>query len=200
MPLDLVVKDNIKDVARQLNDLQKKQLPYATAAAMTATIKDCQGALTREAQTVFNNKKVWYKQQQPTGIKVVTADKKLWPALVATVYSKAYFLSLQTDGGIKTPFKSKSLLIPTANTPKTLANALGPEKVLAQKNTFSNKRGIFKKTGGKKNPVVKKIFTRAYSAVVPKRYFFDEVAQREAKKKFPNNFYQRLSIALRTMR
>jgi hypothetical protein len=78
-----------------------------------------------------------------------------------------------------------------------MQNALGPEKVLAQKNVFSNRKGIFKKTGGKKNPVVKKMFTRTPSANIKPIFQFGETARRLALANFPSKFLQNLAKAIR---
>lgn len=198
MAFSISVKNDIKKATKFLNNLQKKQLPYATSLALKNTIEDCQKALIKEAETVFNNKKPWYRPTQPTGIKRRYSKKTEWPNMSATVYCNAPFIRLQVEGGIKRPTRSKNLLIPTANTAAGNRNAKGPEKLLKQKRVISNKSGIFKLTGSKKNPVIKKHFTRAPSAQIKKRFRFNETAARIAKLKFKPNFMSALNRALAT--
>ena len=59
MSLHLSIKADIKQVTKMLDNFQKKQLPFATSKALKDTIEDCQKELIKQAQRVFDNKKVW---------------------------------------------------------------------------------------------------------------------------------------------
>lgn len=52
--MSLSVKDNIDAVARRLTDVERRQLPFALARAMTLTAKDAQKAVTDEMRRVFD--------------------------------------------------------------------------------------------------------------------------------------------------
>jgi hypothetical protein len=53
--IDMSVKADFKAVEKQLNNLQKKQLPYATALALTRTTQTIQKLQVREMERVFDS-------------------------------------------------------------------------------------------------------------------------------------------------
>lgn len=197
--IDLNVKSNIKEVTRHLNDIQKKQVPFAAARALTWTAQDAQSYIQDKIQTIFNITKKWWLKQQPTGIKIIPAKKN---HLVSSVYTDAYFGPLQEEGGTKRPRRSKSLLIPTDKTPKSRRKAGGAAASLKAQNVFSDKRGIFRRTGGRKrkNQKLAMLFHRDDSAKIKPRFGFKTMAAKIAAKKFKDNFLKSLEQALKTMR
>ena len=53
------VSDNIKDVIAGMDDVARRQVPFATAQALTRTAKSVQGALERELVSVFDRPTPW---------------------------------------------------------------------------------------------------------------------------------------------
>jgi hypothetical protein len=198
---ELNIESNIKEFMKSLDDDQKKQVPYATKLALDETAKDVQDDLVIQAQTVFNNKTKWYVQgSRATGIRIIKAKKKL---LIATVYTDAYFAGLQEEGGIKRPYRSKTLLIPTKNAPVSPRRAGGAvARALRSKNVFSDKRGIFQRTGGtkRKNQKLILLFHRDETANIKPRFEFKRTAFRTAYRVFEMNFWAGLHEAMRTAR
>lgn len=197
--IDLNVKNNVKDFTRHLNRIQKKQLPFATARALTWTAQATQKALQDWVQKVFNVTKKWWLKQQPTGIKIKPAQKT---RLIAEVYTNAYFADLQEKGGTKRPHRSRSLLIPTDKVPKSRRKAGGAAQMLKTKNVFSTSKGIYRRKGGKKrkNQRIELLFTKEKIAQVKPRLRFAETAARIAFATFPRKFLDSLQRALKTAR
>jgi hypothetical protein len=111
------VKVDATDLVKGLSDLQKNQLPYAMAKALTATAKDAQTSVQASLSEKFHLRNNWTKQ----GIRVKPAEKKEWP-ITADVHSDTSnrstgapdYLGLQEDGGEKVPINGRHhLAIPT---------------------------------------------------------------------------------------
>jgi hypothetical protein len=192
------VKSNVKEFTRHLNRIEKKQIPFATARALTWTAQDAQKEIISRIQAVFRNKKKWWLKQQPTGIKIIPARKT---RLVSTVYTDAYFANLQELGGTKRPHRSKVLLIPTDKVPKSRRKAGGAATMLTQKNVFSTPRGIYRRKGGKKrkNQTIELLFHKSGTAQIRPRFHFKSTAG-HASERFKVNFIKSLHQALKTMR
>ena len=197
--ISLNVKHNIKEFTKYLTDIEKKQIPMASAEGLTKTAQAAQEAIQNRIQSIFNNRKKWWVKGSPIGIRIISAKKN---KLIAIVYTKASFANLQEDGGTKRPTRSKSLLIPTDNTPKNARKAGGAAQVLRNNNVFSDKRGIFKRTGGKKrkNQKLVILFHRDKTANIKPLLEFMSTAYKTASNTFEGNFYRALSKALQTAR
>lgn len=193
-------KSNIKDFTRHLDKVQKKQIPFATARALTWTAQDAQKAIIRRIQAVFQNRKKWWLKQQPTGVKIKSATKKY---LVAKLYTLAHWGPLQESGGTKHPKRSKNLIIPTDKVPKSRRQSGGAKKMLdSSKNVFSTAKGIYRRKGGKKrkNQTVELLFHKDKTAEIKPRFEFKETAAKTAIMKFKKNFYKSLASALKTIK
>lgn len=143
--MQLNVMSNVKDFSRYLTKVQRKQVPFATARALTWTAKESQKAIADAMPRTFNVTKKWWLQKQPTGIKVKSAKKA---ELEAIVYSMAYFLKLQEEGGTKIPMKGRGILIPTQLTPKYGRRSGGAGKLIAGKKVLKFKKKTSAGKGG----------------------------------------------------
>ena len=195
--IGLSVRSNVKEFTRGLDRVQKRQVPFATARALTWTAQDAQKEIIIKIPSIFNITKKWFLKQQPTGIKITPA-KKL--RLIASVYTVAYFAKLQEFGGTKRPRKGKNLLIPTERVPKSRRKSGGAGIMLKQKKTFSTKTGVYRRKGPKKKSVVELLFWRSRDADIKPRFGFRRMAREIAKRRFARNFKRSLSKALATAR
>lgn len=152
--MSLSVMSNVKDFARHLDKVQKKQLPFATARALTWTAKESQKEIAAAMPRTFNVTKKWWTQKQPTGIKVKSAKKA---DLEAIVYTTAYFMKLQEEGGIKFPFRGRGILVPTALTPKYGRRSGGSKKLIAGVKVLKFKKGTKAGAGGKRSTSADKV-------------------------------------------
>jgi hypothetical protein len=210
--MELNVKSNAKAFIRQLSDVERKQVPFALARALTWTVQECQKAEQDRIPKTFNVTKKWWMKRQPTGIKIHPA-KKGGP-LAAEVFTKAYFAWLQEEGGQKIPYKGKGLLIPSTNVPKYGRKAGGAKRVLAGKRVLrrggkssgsviftmqSGKRGAFRRKGKRKYPI-ELLYTYKSIATIAARFGFRDLAYKVAVNVFEKKFSQSLAQALRTAR
>lgn len=60
--ISINVSDNIKDVTRGLDDFARRQVPFATAKALTDTAKGVQAELHREIKSVFDRPTPWIQR------------------------------------------------------------------------------------------------------------------------------------------
>ena len=197
--MDLQVRGDVKKFTRHLSKVQKKQVPFATARALTWTVKDIQKAIIKKIPSIFNVTRKWWAAKQPTGIKIIPAKKI---RLIASVFTKAHWGILQEKGGTKRPHKSKNLIIPTDKVPKSRRKAGGASVMLKNKNVFSTKRGIYRRKGGKKrkNQTLELLYTKERTAQVQPRFNFKRMARRVAIARFKHNFFKSLSMALKSAR
>jgi hypothetical protein len=142
--MSLSVVSNVRDFTRYLDKVQKKQLPYATARALTKTAQEAQKELQAAMPRTFNVTKKWWLKQQPTGIKIQSAKKA---DLEAVVYTAAYFARLQEEGGIKIPFRGRGILVPTELTPRYGRRSGGSTKLIAGAKVLKFKKGARKSPG-----------------------------------------------------
>lgn len=205
------LKSNVKQFTRHLNNVQKRQVPFATARALTWTAKATQAELQRLMPMTFNVTRKWWLKTQPTGIKITPA-KKLDP--VAVVYSKAYFANLQEQGGIKHPFKGRGILVPTEQVPKYGRKAGGAAKVLAGRKilrsggkaggdpivTMPNGcKGVFRRRGKKRLPI-ERLYSFVPEANIRPRMNFKAHAAQTVRKQFNPLFQKSLAMALASAR
>jgi hypothetical protein len=153
--MSMSVKSNVKDFVKHLDKVQKKQVPFATARALTWTVKESQKAIQEAIPHTFKVTKKWWLAKQPTGIKVRSAKKT---DLEAVVYTTAYFAKLQEEGGIKIPFRGRGILVPTELTPRYGRRSGGAKKLIAGVKVLKfKKRTSAGKGGGKRSTTAGKV-------------------------------------------
>jgi hypothetical protein len=203
------VESNIKAFTRRLDKIHRRQIPFATARALTWTAKEAQAAIQNQIPIIFKVSRKWWLAKQPTGIKIRPATK-IEP--VAAVYTQAYFADLQERGGTKIPFKGRGLLVPTEQVPKYGRKSGGAKKVMTGKKiirkggrsdgdpivTMPNSvKGIFRRRGKKRLPI-ERLYTFAESALIHPRMNFRKLAAFVAKKEFDRQFKKSLSMAMKS--
>lgn len=205
--LKLNVKSNVKQWTKGLDSVSKKQVPFATARALTRTAQQSQADIIGAIPKIFNNNRKWWLKQQPTGVKIQMAKKT---DLEAVVYTNAYFAAWQEEGGIKLPFTGGGILVPTLKVPKYGRKAGGAAKVMAGKTICrmggkpggspiikmkTGKRGVFRRKGKKK---IELLYNYVPQAHINARFGFKKMAHQSAKKNFETEFNKSLKAAIRT--
>lgn len=207
--IKLDVRSNIKQFSKHLDGIQKKQVPFATARALTWTAQESQKDIQTAIPNIFNVTKKWWMKQQPTGVRITPAKKT---DLEAVVYTKAYFADLQERGGIRTPYQGGGLLVPTDRVPKYGRKAGGAGKVLAGKKILrkggkpdgspvlkmkSGKQGVFRR---KSKKTIELLYTYIPRAQVRARFGFAKMAKQSAMQNFDKKFVRSLKAAIKTAR
>ena len=114
--MQISVKADIKRLTRGLNDIQKKQIPFATSRALNdvaATV--AMKSLRQKAQEVFEGGATGFTK---TGFRYEKGNKNNLMSKVFIEGARADFLKFQIAGGTRFP-ERRSLMIPTKHTKLT---------------------------------------------------------------------------------
>ncbi len=187
---------NKSSVEIKFNEALQKQLPYATAKALTALGKDCADFSNKNMENVFDNPTPWTKKA--TGSTYATKNKPVTEIFIKD--NQLNYLKYQIVGGVRYPIK-KGIHTPVnigLNKYGNLAkNALN--KLRARKNTFfaviKGIPGLWVR--GSKNSVKLAVSFKKkvqYEATFP----FGENVVEHAKKVWDKHFLENLKKALRT--
>lgn len=127
----LTIRSNIDEIARELDDVHRSQLPFARSLALTRTAQDAQAKLRSSLRTHFTIRNAWVRGS----IKIDKANKKNQTptATVGSVYGP---MALHVEGGEKT---SPHAVVPIAARPRPKAKTepdTFPSRLLAQPNFF----------------------------------------------------------------
>ena len=191
--MEIIVKDNIKEFTRWLDEIHKKQIPFATSRALNDTAVDVQEAEVSVVKRVFRSLKTWWLKQQPTGIKVKFSNKQ---NLHARVFTDAYFAEIQEKGGTKKPRRARNLAIPTEKVPKKYRTSHGAKEMIEQRNkVFATPKGVFRRTGKR---TIQLLWSLSPVAIIKPRFPFHETAEQIALRRFNVHFPERLKQAIAT--
>ena len=135
--LSLNVGSNINQVAGWLTNVQRKQLPFATAGALTDTAFDVRKHVVEK--TFPRDFDLKNKRFAGATLRVDKANKRNLRAAVYDRLGREY-LETQARGGIKRPIDGRNIAIPTQHTKRTASGKVGaakrPRAVLGKPNTF----------------------------------------------------------------
>lgn len=204
MSFPIQVKSNAKEVGRFLLNVHQKQIPFATAGALTSTAFDVRKELIESTYPKA------FALKNKTFPRVVTnvkkASKRNLVASVGNVSGRVIdYLSLHAEGGVKTP-RGNSLAIPTKNTKRgskgAVPKAQRPRALLAKKGAFvtsiNGTRVIMQKE--KRGGVAKVKYVLTPKAKIDKALRFYEDARRVVNKVFDHNFSKAFFRAIKGSR
>jgi hypothetical protein len=198
------VKTNAKEVGRFLSNVHRKQIPFATAGALTSTAFDVRKEVVDKTYPKAFKVKNTRFPSLVTNVK--KANKKNLTAVVGNITGRAIdYLSLHAAGGVKRP-RGRSLAIPTKNTKRgskgAVPKAQRPRALLSKKSAFvtsvNGTRVIMLK--GKKGAPAKVKYVLTPSAKIDKALLFFEDARRVLDKVFDRHFVKSFSRAIKTAR
>jgi hypothetical protein len=117
-------KADFRPMQRQLDDFAKRQVPFATAKALTQTAKAAAASTKRELPSIFDKPTPF--TMNSIGVQPATKSKP--EARVFIKATQAEYLERQETGGTRTP-KKVALVIPQAAKRNAYGNL--PRKALA---------------------------------------------------------------------
>jgi len=197
MAASLSIKSDMKSAQRWLNDVQRRQIPYATSRAINDTLKTCRKAVINGIIRRQESKKAWWNNKR-SGINIEWSNKH---NLTGSVGTRIYWAHLAEHGGIKIPHKgNRNLAIPQPIVPKSRRKSGGVRIMAAQKKTFFNKNGLYRKKGSKKNRSIELLFRFVSRANIKPWMRLRDTAQNAALKSFRKHFDFWLRKALKTAR
>ena len=137
------VRKALKPALKRLSDLEKKQVPFATAQALTAVAKLAQGAVRAELPSVFD-------RPTPFTINSIAVTPARKTNLTAVVFAKdiaAQYLLPYEDGGTQFLGAKRALLAPVQQRTNKYGNVtLGTlSRLKAKPNVFTGR--IVTRTG-----------------------------------------------------
>lgn len=134
MAFDISIKSNVREVARRLDRIQKKQLPFAISVALNKTAEFTATNLNNDTRRYFENPTPF--TQRAFGFK--KSNKRNLTARVFARRTQNEYLQYQVFGGIKRP-QGRALVLPEnirlnryGNIPR---NSI--KRLLARRDTFS---------------------------------------------------------------
>ncbi|MDA9163857.1 hypothetical protein N9N97_03130 [Rickettsiaceae bacterium] len=192
--MQISIESNLKKISKQLDHMQRKQLPFATSRALNKIAVVAQDSIIKSIPHIFKNSKVWWRKNQPTGIKVKFSNKY---ELVSAVYTRAYFARLQEDGGIKRSRSGKDLAVPASGVQKKFRRSDALRREQGNSRIFKSKSGksILRRVGKKQ---VQKLYTLTPQAKVKARFGFNRMAYKVFTRQFDRIFSEQLNYALRS--
>lgn len=204
--LDFNVKADIKEVTRYLDNVQRKQVPFALARALTQTAWDTSKAEAAELDRIFDRPTPFTKR----AFTVRKATKTSPTATILLKPKQADYLHYQITGGLRLP-ERRAIPIPV----KARTNRYGNrsrgliDRLLRREDTFSGQpkgqpeanEGIYQRPRrikrGKAGQLRLMIGYRKRAAYRPLWQFHKNLA-RHAARIFPEKFRASLINALRT--
>ena len=195
--MDFNIKSNIQEFER-LVGRQKKQVPFATSKAINDTFKGMRPYLIRHIKRRQKSKKAWWNNKR-TGINRTFANKRMVP-MRGSIYTAIWWAGLQEHGGIKTPYRGDHIAVPTKKAPAYARKSGGVKKVLKGKKVWANEKGVYRRKGSKKSPVVEKLHTFTGKAVIKPMLGFKTTCHKFARRNFPKIHSKNMIKALKTAR
>ena len=180
-----------------------RQLPFALASALTATVKNAQSAIINSLDDQFTIRSQWWKPSNRFGIKIKAAKKN---NPVAEVGTNADWLEKFETGKDKLP-RGRSLAIPTDNVrrnKKQIITRGNRPKALRSKRTFvlPTKSGpvLFQRKYRGKRSYIVPLYNLDPKAKIEKNSPVIEPALKSIRDNLNKNFVKSMDQALRTAR
>lgn len=198
MTIQFAVKDNIDQVVREVERRFARQVPFATAKALTETAKDVQRAVVEQLPAIFDRPTPFTMR----GIGVSYATKATLTSRVFIKDIQRGYLQLEVTGGTRTPSK-RALVVPSGvdlnaygNMPRNKLKAL-----LARKDVFSGKvrgvGGIWQRTADGR---LKLLVAYEPKATYRQRFPFGPIARQTIERRLLPNFRAAMAAAIASAR
>lgn len=192
------VTSDLKHLERRLTNIEKKQLPFATARALTNTAKLVQQDEIKQLEKDIDRPTPFTKR----AFYVRSAKKKHLVATVGIKEIQANYLGLQIQGGTQRP-KGKALVQPANIRLNKYGNLTKGKikKLLAKTNVFSaninGTAGIWQRD---KKGRLKLLIRYKERQQHTKRFQFYETGLKSARRNFFSEFKKSFDAAIKTAR
>ena len=208
--MDIKIETNIKRVVKQLNVIERKQIPFATSVAINETIgtkhtKGLRAVIAREMNKRLDRPKVSTTRvgSPNTGnnaLYFLRSGKKNLTATLGFKYWASAFMKFLVFGGTRTTGKNIPIPTPAAKIDKFGNIYRKRGGLVRKKNQFFGKsgQGVFERAKKKDKPKLIIAFKKSvnYKPIFP----FYEIAGRYIGFTFPKKFNEALTKALRSAR
>lgn len=200
-----------KGLARWLEDLASKQVPFVMSLAVNETAKDAQKTLREQLPKHFTVR----SPRTRKGIRFERSHKKRWPKIEASVGSLDEYMGRQAKGGTKRA-KSDRMAVPSRKirgpggkrktTPAKWPNALIAKDKRKKVPKLSIRPGsagsllLYKRAGGKRNQRFELLYVLVKKAKVPRRWPLEKTVEDVVAKRWSGNVLAAARRAMRTAR
>lgn len=192
--MQLSIRSDLKKLTKKLTALEKKQIPFALAKAVTDTAKSVQVAVTRQLKSDIDRPTPF--TQKAVGMKRATKKNPEATIFIKPIQSK--YLKYQIDGGTRKATADSPVLIARekqrnkyGNLPRNKLSRLKAQSKLIVKDRLAMQR--LKRS-------VKPLAYFAKQAVYKPRFKFYERAKSTTQQTFKHKFKAALRQALATAR
>lgn len=201
MSVAINVSFDTAPIVRGFEDLARKQIPFATAVALTRTAKDAAEDVRNHLGDDFTLRSSWVAR----GITISPATKT---RLRAEVRSRDKFMALQETGGDRVPSTPGRDAVPvTGSAARPSKAAKSPRRVWPAnlKRGYAVKRGsastlIFARYGRGKKSTSRLLWVVSRAINVAPRWHLQAIVERDAARRLPEHFKRELLKAIRTAR
>jgi len=190
------------DATKQsLSDIER-QLPFATALALTRTAKEIQREEIAHIRSAFTVRGSWLREGGKFGVGITPASKQ---DLVAVVESRAPWLEVHEDGTTRTPAGSH-FAIPQAIIRRTKTQVIAKShrpKALKRAFKVETKKGIpllLQRIGRGKRSILRVMYQLTGKAKIEPRLRFIETGREVVERVWKQIFSEALDHAIRTAR
>jgi len=179
-----------------------KQIPFATALALTRTAKEIQREEIAHIRNAFTVRGSWLREGGKFGVGIVPASKE---NLVAVVESRAPWLEAHEEGTTRTP-EGAHFAIPQKDIHRTKTQVIArSQRPKALKRAFKveSKRGVpllLQRVGRGKSSILRVMYQLTGRAKIDPRLRFFETGRAVVERVWRRIFSEALDHAIRTAR
>ncbi|MBE0568839.1 MAG: hypothetical protein IH577_04100 [Deltaproteobacteria bacterium] len=191
----------LEDTKRYLSEIGK-QLPFATALALTRTAKEVQREEIAHIRSAFTVRGSWLREGGKFGVGITPASKQ---DLVAVVESRAPWLEAHEEGATRTPAGSH-FAIPQADIRRTKTQVIARShrpKALKRAFKVGTRKGIpllLQRIGRGKRSALRVMYQLTGKAEIKPRLQFFETGRAVVDRTWKQIFSEALERAIRTAR
>lgn len=202
------IKHDLKKITKHLDDLQKKQIPYATSLALNDLAFQLKDELSDEMEKKFDKPRKFTLN----AFRVKKASKRRLRAVVYLHPSRSY-LDMQFTGGKQRPSDGASVLTTPQHKSmfKSGSNDLRRGKIgrlLGSKKAFrgtpkgkpGGPSGVWQRMGTKKKPKLRFLAAYTTTRTFRRRIDLRSKADKLVKKQFRRAFHRGMTKAMRGAR
>lgn len=191
---------NFDAFQRAMKDVERRQLPYAIALTLNATMEDVERNTHKSLSRRLD-------RPTPFTLRALARRRAVKRNLQASVIfkdSQAAYLEQQETGGIRKP-KGRALLLPVGQRVNQYGNLPkgAVKRLLARNDVFSGEvkgvGGIWQRPKGRRKPLKLLVAYQPKAAYQP-RLGFRDGALKTAKARIGGHFSRSMALALKTAR
>ena len=192
----IVVKSNALPVGKRIRAIGSKQMPFATARALTWTAKEAQIELRNRLPDTFVIRRKWV----PGGIIITPAKKQ---SLTARVGSRDDFMAEHATGAKRRPKRTRRMAVkPYESISQVKARSRRARKATGRRKPFvitfaSGKSAVVRRKRIKTRYPLEILKLLEREVDIRKRWPFEEQVARVVEKEFPRLFEKSFDQALK---